>query len=43
MRVASIPKISVEEGICGVRDAIVNGLIKNPLDNRYLNAQFIIQ
>ena len=37
------PKISVEEGICEVRDAIVNGLIKEPLDSRYRNAQFIVQ
>lgn len=37
------PRISVEEGICEVRDAIVNGMIKNPHDNRYRNAQFIVQ
>jgi len=37
------PRISVEEGICEVRDAIVNGLIKEPLDSRYRNAQFIVQ
>jgi nucleoside-diphosphate-sugar epimerase len=37
------PKISVEEGICEVRNAIVDGLIKEPLDSRYRNAQFIVQ
>jgi nucleoside-diphosphate-sugar epimerase len=36
-------KISVEEGICEVRNAIVDGLIKEPLDSRYRNAQFIVQ
>ena len=38
-----LPKISVEKGICELRDAIENGLIKDPLNNRYRNAQFIIQ
>jgi len=37
------PKISVEEGICEVRDAIVSKLIKEPLDSRYRNARFIVQ
>jgi nucleoside-diphosphate-sugar epimerase len=38
-----VPKISVENGICEIRDAINNGLIKDPLNNRYRNAQFIVQ
>jgi len=37
------PKISLEEGIREVRDAIINGLIKKPLDSRYRNAEFIVQ
>jgi nucleoside-diphosphate-sugar epimerase len=37
------PRISVPEGICEVRDAIQSGLIKDPLDNHYRNAQFIVQ
>ncbi len=37
------PKISVEEGIVEVRDALLNGVIKAPLDERYRNAQFIVQ
>jgi nucleoside-diphosphate-sugar epimerase len=37
------PKVSVEQGICEVRNAIVNRLIKEPLDSRYRNAQFIVQ
>jgi nucleoside-diphosphate-sugar epimerase len=37
------PRLTVEQGICEVRDAIVNGLIKEPMDSRYRNAQFIVQ
>ena len=37
------PKWRVEDGIIEVRDAILNGVIKNPLDSRYRNAQFIVQ
>ncbi len=36
-------QISVEEGICEVRDALESGLIKQPIDGRYRNAQFIVQ
>ena len=37
------PKIGVEQGICEVRDALVSGLVKDPLHNRYRNAHFIVQ
>lgn len=37
------PKISVVNGICEVRDAINNRLIKSPLDGKYRNAQFVIR
>jgi len=37
------PKISVEEGIVEVRDVLLSGVIKAPLDDRYRNAQFIVQ
>jgi nucleoside-diphosphate-sugar epimerase len=37
------PQISVEQGIIEVRDALQNGLIKDPTDGRYRNAQFIVQ
>jgi nucleoside-diphosphate-sugar epimerase len=37
------PTISIEEGILEVRDAIQQGLIKDPNDSRYRNAQFIVQ
>lgn len=37
------PKISVEQGICELRDALISGLIKDPNDSRYRNAQFIVQ
>ena len=36
-------KVSLAEGACEVRDAIVNGLIKEPLDSRYRNVQFVVQ
>jgi nucleoside-diphosphate-sugar epimerase len=37
------PRIGMEEGIIEVRDALEGGLIKNALDGRYRNAQFIVQ
>lgn len=37
------PKIRVVDGICEVRDAIVSGLIRDPLNTNYRNAQFIVQ
>lgn len=37
------PRMSVEQGIVEVRDAIQSGLVKDPLDGRYRNAQFIVQ
>jgi nucleoside-diphosphate-sugar epimerase len=35
--------ITVEDGICEVRDALQLGLIKAATDSRYRNAQFIVQ
>jgi nucleoside-diphosphate-sugar epimerase len=37
------PEVSVEQGICEVRDAILDRLIREPMDERYRNAQFIVQ
>ncbi|HEY1308724.1 MAG TPA: NAD(P)-dependent oxidoreductase [Vicinamibacterales bacterium] len=37
------PRISVEQGILEVRDALRLGLIKDASDARYRNAQFIVQ
>jgi nucleoside-diphosphate-sugar epimerase len=37
------PQVSVEEGIIEVRDALHSGLIKDASDQRYRNAQFIVQ
>ncbi|MDA2933347.1 NAD(P)-dependent oxidoreductase [Acidobacteria bacterium AH-259-D05] len=37
------PKITVQKGICEVRDMLLNGIIKDPLDGRYRNAQFIVE
>lgn len=37
------PRITVEEGIREVRDALQLGLIKEPESSRYRNAQFIVQ
>jgi nucleoside-diphosphate-sugar epimerase len=34
---------SVEDGIVEIRDALVSGLIQDPKDARYRNAQFIVQ
>jgi hypothetical protein len=36
------PRVTVEAGIEEVRDALVAGLIKDPLDGRYRNAGFIV-
>jgi len=38
-----VPQICVEDGIGEIRDAILSGLIKDPRDNRYRNARFIVQ
>ena len=38
-----IPTVSVEEGVREIREAISKGLIKNPKDMRYRNAEFIVQ
>lgn len=35
-------KKSVEYGVVEVRDALLSGLIKDPTDSRYRNAQFIV-
>jgi nucleoside-diphosphate-sugar epimerase len=37
------PRITVEDGIVEVRDALQLGLIKDATDSRYRNAQFIVQ
>lgn len=37
------PEISILDGVREVRDAIEQGLIKDPNDARYRNAQFIVQ
>ncbi len=37
------PRFDVEYGVREVRDALVNGLIRDALDSRYRNAQFIVQ
>jgi nucleoside-diphosphate-sugar epimerase len=37
------PRITVEQGIVEVRDALQVGLIKDATDSRYRNAQFIVQ
>jgi nucleoside-diphosphate-sugar epimerase len=37
------PQVSVDKGICEVRDALSQGLIRDPLDSHYRNAQFIVQ
>ncbi|NJP07248.1 MAG: NAD(P)-dependent oxidoreductase [Chloroflexaceae bacterium] len=38
-----VPQISVDQGICEVRDALSLGVIRDPTDARYRNAQFIVQ
>ena len=37
------PRITVEQGIVEVRDALQSGLIKDATDSRYRNSQFIVQ
>ncbi|MDX1617042.1 MAG: NAD(P)-dependent oxidoreductase [Candidatus Promineifilaceae bacterium] len=37
------PQITVEQGVLEVRDAIQDGLIADPQDAKYRNAQFIVQ
>jgi nucleoside-diphosphate-sugar epimerase len=37
------PRISVVDGICEVRDVLTSGVIRCPMDDRYRNAQLIIQ
>lgn len=37
------PKVSVTQGICEVRDALTDGIIRDAMDSRYRNAQFIVQ
>ena len=37
------PKLTVEDGIIEVRDALQSGLIEDPGDARYRNAQFAVQ
>jgi nucleoside-diphosphate-sugar epimerase len=37
------PRMDVEAGVCEVRDAIENGLVGQPTDRRYRNAEFIVQ
>jgi len=37
------PRITVEDGIVEVRDALQSGLIKDATDSRYRNSQFIVQ
>lgn len=38
-----VPRISVTDGICEIRDALNDGIIRDALDSRYRNAQFIVQ
>ena len=40
---AFTPKLTVEDGVIEVRDALQTGLIKDATDSRYRNAQFIVQ
>jgi nucleoside-diphosphate-sugar epimerase len=37
------PERTVEQGVIEVRDALMSGLLKDPSDARYRNAQFIVQ
>ena len=37
------PAIDIEAGICEVRDAIESGMVPQPLDRRFRNAEFIVQ
>jgi nucleoside-diphosphate-sugar epimerase len=38
-----VPALSVEDGVVEVKNALQIGLIKDPADSRYRNAQFIVQ
>ena len=42
-RIGFEPKISVEDGVIEVRDAIQQGVIGDPLGNKHRNAQFLVQ
>ncbi len=42
-RLAFHPTLTVEDGIAELAGAIQSGLIRDPLDARYRNAQFIVQ
>ena len=37
------PRRTVEEGVLEVRDALADGLIRDPNDERYRNSRFIVQ
>jgi nucleoside-diphosphate-sugar epimerase len=37
------PSRNVEDGIREVRDAVVDGLIRDPADERYRNSRFVVQ
>jgi hypothetical protein len=37
------PKLNVDDGVREVLHALQDGLIKNPHDERFRNAQFIVQ
>jgi nucleoside-diphosphate-sugar epimerase len=37
------PQVSVEEGVLEVRDAVEQGVVADPWDQKYRNAQFIVQ
>ena len=37
------PQRTVEEGVLEVRDALADGLIRDPNDERYRNSRFIVQ
>ncbi|MBN2368962.1 MAG: NAD(P)-dependent oxidoreductase [Vicinamibacteria bacterium] len=36
------PAVSVEQGVIEIRDALLSGVIKEPMDSRYRNARFIV-
>ncbi len=38
-----VPALTIEQGICEVRDALEQGVIKDAQDSRYRNAQIIVQ
>jgi hypothetical protein len=41
-RVGFEPRITVEDGITELKDAIETGILKNPFDDKYRNAKFIV-